>query len=78
MYWAKGFCGKVALTKMVRQAMVSDDTDGKNDVQPLWMLNRCISNYRAQSLKIRNRTVTIRYQTGNNRNEKLQARMEYV
>lgn len=45
--------------------MFEDDVDGKNVVQPLWMIDRCIPNYRANVTIIRNRTVTIRYQMRN-------------
>ncbi|MBH5316303.1 hypothetical protein I6N90_00585 [Paenibacillus sp. GSMTC-2017] len=51
--------------KTVVKAMNENNVDGKDDVQPLWMLDRCKNNYRAIVIKIRNRTVTNRYQTSN-------------
>ncbi|GKU78957.1 hypothetical protein L3i20_v233540 [Paenibacillus sp. L3-i20] len=45
--------------------MFETNVDGENVIQPLWMINRCKNNYRAEVMKIRNSTVTKKYQTSN-------------
>ncbi|WP_441878439.1 hypothetical protein [Paenibacillus sp. 2TAB26] len=36
-------CSKFDENKTVEKAMITNNTDGKNGVQPLWMMNRCKS-----------------------------------
>jgi hypothetical protein len=36
-------CSKVDENKTVGKAMITNNADGKNVVQPLWMINRCKS-----------------------------------